>query len=225
MANTKRIYIGPDQRIICTTCREVKPVTAFAMRTDTKVPRVRSCCRQCLTTRATAKNREAHTDAQMYWWARSIAKYGMTPESWAEMFAAQGFRCAICDVDANGAKRFHVDHCHETGLVRGILCTKCNVGIGGLKDDPRIVLRAYQYLLRAVLEGDFQDHDSSVSVNPSTNQPGNTEAIRASGETVETTRGALSYRRGEDIVRSAPMEKVQRVAEMTTPRQRKNLTG
>jgi Recombination endonuclease VII len=188
--NTKRLYTGPDQRLLCTSCRQVRDVADFAIRTDTKVPRVRSHCRVCLTANATAKNRESHDDAQVYWWSRSIAKYGLTPDEWVALFAGQGNRCAICGVDANGMKRFHVDHDHETGQVRGILCTKCNVGIGALRDDPALVFQAYLYLSRAVQSGDRLDHDTAISVNPSAARlQGNTEGTR-SGGSVETMRGA-----------------------------------
>lgn len=189
--NTKRLYTGPDQEVLCTSCRQVLPVSAFAIRTDTKVPRVRSNCKACLAANQTQKNRENHSDAQVYWWARQLAKYGLTPKEWSELFASQDYACAVCGTKDNGKKRFHVDHDHESGRVRGILCTKCNVGIGGLKDDPEIVYKAYQYLCLAVLESDLQDHDDAVSVNPSTNESsqGNTEGTRT-GDSVETTRDA-----------------------------------
>jgi hypothetical protein len=189
--NTKRIYVGPEQELLCTSCRVVKNVSNFALRTDTKVPRVRSNCRECLAANATLKNRENHSDAQVYWWSRQIAKYGLTPQSWKELFDSQGGKCAICHVDVNGKKRFHVDHDHNTGQVRGILCTKCNVGIGALKDDAETVFNAYLYLSRAVLSGDAQDHDFAVSVNPSAHSQGNTEGTRT-GDSVETAREALA---------------------------------
>ncbi len=193
MASTARLYTGPDQVLLCTACREEKSVLEFALRSDTNVPRVRSACRDCLAKKATTKNRENHADAQVYWWARQIAKYGLTPDVWEAMFNGQGRRCAICGVDENGAKRFHVDHDHVTKRIRGILCTKCNVGIGALKDNPDLVFKAFVYLTRAVLPGDQQDHHLAVSVNPSTSL-GNTEAIRESGESVETTRETLLWK-------------------------------
>lgn len=187
--NTKRLYTGPDQELLCTSCRQILPVAAFAIRKDTKVPRVRSNCRACLTAAQTLKNRENHDDAQVYWWSRQIAKYGLTPESWRELWDSQGQQCAICGAKDNGKKRFHVDHDHVSGEVRGILCTTCNGGIGQLQDDPDVVFKAFVYLTRAVQSGDRLDHDIAVSVNPSTTSQGNTEATR-SGESVETTRDA-----------------------------------
>ena len=187
-----RLYTGPDQELLCTSCEEIRPVSDFALRYDTKDTRVRSNCRKCLAARQTLKNRENQTDAQVYWWSRQLKKYGLTPITWAEIFNAQGKKCAICRTEDNGKKRFHVDHCHETGKVRGSLCTKCNVGIGGLKDDPQVVYEAYLYLSQAVPESDLRDYDFAVSVNPSTNSSqGNTEATDTSGA-VETTREALT---------------------------------
>lgn len=199
--NTKRLYVGPEQELLCTSCRQVLPVAAFGIRKDTKVPRVRSNCRACLAARATAKNRENHSDAQVYWWSRQIAKYGLTPETWRELWDSQGQRCAICGTEDNGKKRFHVDHDHESGAVRGILCTTCNAGIGQLQDDPDVVFKAFVYLTRAVQSGDRLDHDIAVSVNPSTASQGNTEATR-SGESVETTRDATPTGSAGQIISS-----------------------
>lgn len=77
-------------------------------------------------------------------------KYGLTTEKYAAMLASQGGRCAICrGHHAHGrrdAKRFTVDHCHVTGAVRGLLCMKCNTGIGMLGDDPGRLRVAIAYL-------------------------------------------------------------------------------
>lgn len=74
-------------------------------------------------------------------------KYGLTPEDFEAMWTAQGGRCALCREVPTG--RVAVDHCHSTGRVRGILCTRCNVGIGNLRDDPDLLQRALDYLRAA----------------------------------------------------------------------------
>lgn len=79
-------------------------------------------------------------------WASSIAKYGMTVESWHAMFAAQKGVCAICKQVDSTRIRLAVDHDHATGKVRGLLCRNCNVALGLFKDDPIRINEAAGYL-------------------------------------------------------------------------------
>lgn len=72
--------------------------------------------------------------------------YGLTLAEYDEFRASQGDRCAICSTPLKGGKEEHLDHCHDTGKPRGILCRDCNIGIGLLKDDPSIIQRAALYL-------------------------------------------------------------------------------
>jgi hypothetical protein len=74
--------------------------------------------------------------------------YGLTVEGYEWLLKAQGNKCACC-----GSKnpkhrhgRFVVDHCHETGKVRGLLCSTCNLGIAKLGDSSKGILRAVRYL-------------------------------------------------------------------------------
>lgn len=71
-------------------------------------------------------------------------KYGLTPEQYDEMLEAQGGGCAICGTPP-GDIALHVDHCHETGRVRGLLCFPCNAGLGQFKHDPELLLAAASY--------------------------------------------------------------------------------
>ena len=70
-------------------------------------------------------------------------KYGLTTKKLAELTNAAAGKCQICGVVA---KRLNIDHSHETGEVRGLLCSRCNCGIGLLDDNPDILRRAIQYL-------------------------------------------------------------------------------
>lgn len=72
--------------------------------------------------------------------------YGLTPEQYEEMLAAQGGGCAICG-DPPGERQHAVDHDHATGEVRGILCHSCNLSIGGFRDDPSLLVAAIDYLM------------------------------------------------------------------------------
>lgn len=71
------------------------------------------------------------------------ARYGITYEEKTAILAAQGNACKICGkTDA----RWHVDHCHKTSVLRGILCHNCNIMLGVAKDSPETLLAAVIYL-------------------------------------------------------------------------------
>jgi hypothetical protein len=73
---------------------------------------------------------------------RRAAKYGMTAETFEAMAASQNGVCAVCK-----EREFdHVDHDHESGSVRGLLCRQCNVGIGFFQDSPELLAKAIKYL-------------------------------------------------------------------------------
>lgn len=76
---------------------------------------------------------------------RLLSRYGITLEEYENLFIVQHGCCAICRV-RKPAHEFKVDHCHETGKVRGLLCLNCNVLLGHAKDNPRILLDAVKYL-------------------------------------------------------------------------------
>lgn len=97
---------------------------------------------QCPTARREqqcGRNTEEHRES---WYLRA---YGITEAEYQELLIAQSKRCAICRKKPK-EKRLHVDHNHETGKVRGLLCFNCNGGLGQFKDDPKLIRRAYKYL-------------------------------------------------------------------------------
>lgn len=75
-------------------------------------------------------------------------KYGITEDDYNSMLKDQNGKCAICETTTPTGKwkRFAVDHCHITGIVRGLLCNECNRGMGLLKDNPELLLKAANYL-------------------------------------------------------------------------------
>ena len=74
-------------------------------------------------------------------------KFGITLEDYDRMLADQGGGCAICG-DPPGATALHVDHCHESGRVRGLRCFRCNSALGNLREDARILAAALAYVTR-----------------------------------------------------------------------------
>ena len=75
--------------------------------------------------------------------------FGITLEEYNEIFVRQNGKCAICGKHQIEFKRaLCVDHCHETGNVRGLLCLGCNTGIGSLNDDIENLNCAIIYLTK-----------------------------------------------------------------------------
>ena len=81
---------------------------------------------------------------------RRVRKYGLTLRKFFRMISDQCGRCKICGKKLDMGRHTHIDHCHTTGKVRGILCRGCNLGLGNLKDSVDILEKAIQYL---------RDHD------------------------------------------------------------------
>ena len=76
-------------------------------------------------------------------------RYGITPEDVDALMEAQGGVCAICKTDDPGGRGvFVIDHCHDTGKVRGLLCNLCNKGLGCLGDTVDKLEAATDYLRR-----------------------------------------------------------------------------
>lgn len=81
------------------------------------------------------------------------AKYGISIDDYNALLAEQDGRCAICQTDdpgegPNRRKNFSVDHHHESGQVRGLLCNRCNRMIGLAQDDPLVLQTAAGYVAK-----------------------------------------------------------------------------
>lgn len=87
------------------------------------------------------QRKKEHTRA-----GKLLSKYGLTVEMFNNMLNKQGGLCAICRAVLESGYRMHVDHDHETGAVRGILCNSCNMGLGKFKDSPLLLESALRYL-------------------------------------------------------------------------------
>ncbi len=118
---------APEGHKYCRRCGEVKPHSAWD-RNKTASDGLSTRCKTCRA----AEGRAGHLKRS----------YGMTEAQRDEMIAAQGGLCLIC----LKAPAVHVDHCHATGKVRGVLCFNCNLAIGKLGEDPDTLRRAISYL-------------------------------------------------------------------------------
>lgn len=84
----------------------------------------------------------------------NLRKYGITPEDKQALFDRQGGECAICrNPLKTGRTGMHIDHDHQTGAIRGLLCHLCNVMLGHFIDDPVLLEEAIGYLQRGPVMG------------------------------------------------------------------------
>jgi hypothetical protein len=116
---------------ICTSCNTKKSLDDFF-----KYPsnHYHSCCKEC----SKEKSQRYHKNTYRY------AKYGINKEDFDKMIIDQNNSCKICNQQLND--EIHIDHCHSTGKVRGLLCGKCNKGLGQFNDDIEILTNAIKYL-------------------------------------------------------------------------------
>ncbi len=77
---------------------------------------------------------------------RRLAQYGMAFDDYTTLLREQNYRCWICRKTFGPARVPAVDHSHDTGRVRGLLCLPCNYTLGQLHDDKGWLLRAWTYL-------------------------------------------------------------------------------
>lgn len=130
----------------CRKCGVVKPYDDFRNHRTNKDGRTGKC-KPCLA----IERKEKHDpDKVRAAWLRD--KYGLTVDEYDAIYKAQQGSCAICGVHESKApgrfNRLHVDHCHTTGEVRGLLCYTCNSVLGYARDSEDILLNAIQYLRR-----------------------------------------------------------------------------
>lgn len=152
----------------CSTCNRYMPLDAYFKRAkaaDGLMYRCKDCCRDAYNKRYAddpnfrerrAKHHREHYDANAEKIRnrrrRNLSKYGMTMEQFEVLNLSQNGLCAICgeppykDQEDPRKKRLSVDHNHETGLVRGLLCDSCNIGIGMFRDSPERLQSAIDYL-------------------------------------------------------------------------------
>lgn len=131
----------------CSKCGTNKPRTEFYRHGRAKGG-VHSYCKECEKAAARQLNAaKPERLAVINRRAKLKATYGMTLEAYDALLEAQGGGCAICRVREPGGKgRFHVDHSHKTGEVRGLLCHLCNIGLGHFRDDVSTLTNAINYL-------------------------------------------------------------------------------
>lgn len=154
--------IGADKVKLCRGCNREKPLLEFYAHRGTKDRRATYCkeCARAYDVQRRAKDREKYVENLREWRAANVERrkelmrtwnlrlYGLRPEDYIAMYERQQGRCAICGENGEtfGGRRLHIDHDHDTGKVRGLLCGLCNTAIGHLKDSPTLLRAAASYL-------------------------------------------------------------------------------
>jgi Zn-finger nucleic acid-binding protein len=123
---------------VCIKCEEEKELSSFPVRSN---GRHRGECYSC-----TAKWQREYRASNPVEIAATKAKrsYGLDRGQFDLIMTKSN--CDLCNRAFTTNKTKHIDHCHETGVVRGLLCSQCNVGLGMFGDSPEKLRKAVEYL-------------------------------------------------------------------------------
>lgn len=148
---------------VCTKCNTNKRFDEFHKRPSTTVG-ITAWCKLCYNAYCRAyrnKNKEKiakykkiynKINPEIQRRLHLKHNYNLTLDEYNAMLKHQDHKCAICHSNNDG-KTLHIDHCHKNGQVRGLLCQKCNNGIGHFRDNIQLLFAAAGYLLY-----DFDEH-------------------------------------------------------------------
>lgn len=138
--NLKKII---EQNLVerdCRICKEIKPLSEFHKSKAGIGGRVAICkpCLKPLSRLKTIKRKAIIRNQELK------KAYGITTEDYNKMLYAQKGVCKICNTKSQ--KNLHVDHCHKTGKVRGLLCGRCNMSLGAMKENIQFIKNMIIYL-------------------------------------------------------------------------------
>lgn len=144
--------INTDGLKTCSKCKLVKPLDQFFNYKRGKFGKEATCkdCkniyqRSLLANNPEYKKRRDKNNADSF----RRRKYGLTTEQIKKLLDSQNRCCAICNIlldRSESIKIPHIDHCHQSGEVRGILCSRCNTGLGSFRDSAEFLSSAISYL-------------------------------------------------------------------------------
>mgnify|MGYP006784045891 CR=1 FL=1 len=156
-------FVLSGDLLFCAACRETKDKSEFYNSKSSKTGK-QSRCIQCQAKSSEILSKDgqvAYKSSMSKLRSENPAEYtrrvrgynlkashGIKQDDYEAMASKQGHACAICRSKEPGGPgdRFHVDHNHATGKIRGLLCAKCNTAIGLLKEDAIVIQRALNYL-------------------------------------------------------------------------------
>jgi hypothetical protein len=128
---------------ICNICKSSKPFSEFSKSNTARGDGYQYTCKLCNTIEK-RKWREANQNKNRN--TKYLKKFGITLEEVLNILKNQNNKCAICSLSVKLGSKTHLDHDHLTGNIRGVLCQKCNHGIGLFNDSTQILKSAILYL-------------------------------------------------------------------------------
>lgn len=127
---------------ICSKCKQTKPINAkWFYRDASKKSGFGYQCKKCCKKR---KKEPRYKKINLKYELKR--KFQITLEQYDQMFEKQHGVCKICNKINTNGERLAVDHNHITGKIRGLLCSRCNNGLGCFRDDIDLILKAGIYL-------------------------------------------------------------------------------
>ena len=129
----------------CSKCRGIKNTAEFH-KDCSEDSGYTSLCKTCNNKHVKAYYRKHRSAILKQSRQRWLAKYGLTETSYIAIQHQQNFRCKICLNHFSSSKEMHIDHCHKTGKVRGLLCQMCNQALGLIKDNINTLNAMIEYL-------------------------------------------------------------------------------
>ena len=140
-SETRREQLIKSGFSYCPKCKTDKLISSFSR--DKHAPlEVSIYCRDCQHVKARVRY-VANPDAYKH--ASLIKKFGLSLDEYRKILEKQNGKCAICGFSPNG-KSLAVDHNHKTGNNRGLLCDRCNFGLGNFRESREILESAIRYL-------------------------------------------------------------------------------
>lgn len=136
---------SPNRMKRCSRCLKWKSPEAYYSNTQS-VDGLKSGCKPCTPT---PYNYDTHREATLQ------RKYGLGRYEYDQLSARQDHLCAICKRPETNNGVLKVDHCHNAGKVRGLLCHRCNAGLGHYLNNPSLLRAAAQYLEASTVEGEL----------------------------------------------------------------------
>ena len=144
----KEYELAKENKKICSSCHKIKLFSCFPPEPNgRKIGKVSAWCKECYT----QKNETIYKQRIRHY---NLKKYGIDNDGYLALLEKQNFKCKICGISAENAPpvgsskggQLCVDHNHLTNKIRGLLCSRCNTGLGLFMDDIENLESAILYL-------------------------------------------------------------------------------